>query len=405
MFGDKTPVRMQLRADKGLLHEEGACLPLRSRHGQCRACEAACPVQAIKVSLSSVELGNDCVGCGRCTAACPTEALSLPELAFLASPVNATDAKSSERASPEQQHLTLECRKVTAPLRAPGSQMVPCLGSVRASHLVMLSAAGLEVRLVDRGWCASCELGCHGEAAGHPAQEAVDLATMWLQAVDETAKPPRVVFDPLPMEHRPHQLPAAPAVESKVDRRSFFRQALERPAGRLPVAPTPMGGDGRAAYPADRRQPSPDRERLLTGLSTLTEQTGKTLPPELFPALQVDASCCDQRLCVALCPTAALKVRDSGLGAHLQFSSEACIACGTCTRACPAGAIHLTATGGKRGVQTAFSHVRRACASCGDSYTPSEAQTDGLAPSLCPSCAKSQRFMDDARKQLFGGLN
>jgi len=97
-------------------------------------------------------------------------------------------------------------------------------------------------------------------------------------------------------------------------------------------------------------------------------------------------------------------VRDEGQGALLQFSSERCIDCGTCVRTCPTGAIQMQAIGGQPGVQTVFAHTRRACVSCGDAYTPDAAQLESEAPSLCPSCAKSQRFMDDARKQLFGGM-
>ncbi|MBA4267769.1 MAG: hypothetical protein C0453_22065, partial [Comamonadaceae bacterium] len=329
MPGDKLPVRVMLRTDKPLMHEEGACLPSRSRHGQCRACASACPVQALEVSLADVKLGDACTGCGQCTAACPTEALSLPELAFLSPAAPEAQAGGTFPAQPAVP-VILECRKVPADLRAPASQEVPCLGAVRASHLVALSAAGSAVQLMDRGWCETCDMGCHGEAPHHPAQAALDLATLWLEAVDAAAAAPQLVREPLPAERCPQLLPPAPKSAEKLDRRSFFRQALERPAGRSTAISTPMGGDGKAAYPADRRQASPDRQRLLAVLGALAEHSGNELPSELYPQMHVNATCCDQRLCVALCPTAALTVCDNGIGAHLQFSSERCIACGTC---------------------------------------------------------------------------
>lgn len=397
MFGDKTPMRSPLRADRTLLHEEGACLPLRSRHGQCRACANACPVQALDVSLARVSLGDACTGCGQCTAACPTEALSLPEMADVVAPVTADPG-------PTQQPIRLECRKVPKALRAPGSQEWPCLGAVRASHLVALSAGGRTVQLMDRGWCTACDMGCRGEPQRHPAHSALEVAALWLDAVGSGSTAPTLVRAELSLEQCPTVLPAPTQPVEKLDRRRFFRQALERPAGRTPATPMPMGGDGKAAYPADRRAPSPDRERLLTALGVLVERAGQALPTELFPQMHVNPSCCDQRLCVALCPTAALTVRDEGQGALLQFSSERCIDCGTCVRTCPTGAIQMQAIGGQPGVQTVFAHTRRACVSCGDAYTPDAAQLESEAPSLCPSCAKSQRFMDDARKQLFGGM-
>lgn len=396
MFRDKTPARTVLRADRTLLHEEGACLPLRSRHGQCRACATACPVQALEVSLASVSLGDGCTGCGQCTAACPTEALSLPEMAQLTAPI------ACDPALPESP-IRLECRKVPEALRAPDSQEWSCLGAVRASHLVALGAGGREVHLIDRGWCETCDMGCRSEPQRHPAQSALELSVLWIEAVDGRATVPTLVREELPLELCPSALPAAAAPAEKLDRRSFFRQAMERPAGRS-VA-TPMGGDGKAAYPADRRSPSPDRERLLSALGVLAERSGQALPTELFPQMQVNASCCDQRLCVALCPTAALTVRTEGQGAHLMFSSDRCIDCGTCIRSCPTSAIQMQSVGGQPGLHTMTSHVRQPCSACSDIYSPTAAQLESEAPGLCPSCTKSQRFMDDARKQLFGGLN
>lgn len=392
-------MRLPLRADRTLLHEEGACLPLRSRHGQCGACAAACPVQALEVSVAQVSLSDACTGCGQCTAACPTEALSLPELANL-------NVISDAEPSQQPQPLVLECRKVPDALCAPGSEQVPCMGAVRASHLVAWSAQGRQVRLMDRGWCQACDMGSRADGKPHPAQASLELAGLLLQAVDCSAHLPVLVREELPLTQCPSALPPVIQPAEKLGRRSFFRQALERPAGRTgSTTPTPMGGNGKAAYPADRRQPSPDRARLLGAMGVLAERSGHDLPAELYPQMQVSDSCCDQRLCVALCPTAALTVRDEGAHADLLFSSDRCIDCGTCVRACPTGAIQMQSVGGQPGVHTVFSVVRQPCTACGDIYTPNSDQLESEAPSLCPSCTKSQRFMDDARKQLFGGLN
>ena len=405
-IGDITPQRAALRSDRSLMHEEGACLPLRSRHGQCRACAQACPVQALEVSLHALTLGDTCTACGLCTAACPTEALFLPELAVLSNAPNTKNPSVAPvRGRGEAPALRIECRKVPVQRRQTGSLEVPCLGAVRASHLLARVASGIRIQVVDRGWCEGCETGSGTCGANHPAAVALEVASMWLEAAGSDLVP-TMVLEPLPLAERPHALPSAQAAPPQLDRRRFFREALERPAGRGTAAPaTPMGGDGKAAYPADRRQASPDRQRLLAAVTALSETAGQAVPAELFPQMQVNADCCDQRLCVALCPTSALSVSDNGLGAHLQFSSERCISCSTCVRACPEGAIQMEPVGGRLGVQTVFSHTRRACATCGDTYTPSRAQLDAAAPSLCPACSKSRHFMDDARRQLFGQLN
>jgi Fe-S-cluster-containing hydrogenase component 2 len=401
MTGDMTPFRALLRHDKTLTHNEGACLPLRSRHGQCRACADQCPVQALEVTLAEVRLSEACTGCGQCTAVCPTEALSLPEMDAFAK-LQFTSEHLSKR--PTEKPIRLECRKVPQGLRAPGSLELPCLGALRASHLLALTASGHHVEIVDRGWCHACSMNRKHEEVlpGHPAKGALDMAQLWLEAAQQEAHQPRLLLQPLPLEQCPEDLPASPKQEEKLDRRRFFRQALDRPAGR--ASALPMGGDGKAAYPADQRQPSPDRERLLASMVVLTELSEQALPAELFPQMHVSSNCCDHRLCVALCPTAALSVHDNGMGAHLSFSSDRCIDCGTCIRACPDGAIQMQSTGGQRGAQTVYSHARMKCTACADTFTPTAAQTEGEAPLLCMSCAKSQRFMDDARRQLFGNL-
>ena len=403
--GDIHPTRWRLRADRPLTHEEGACLPLRSRHGQCQACAQACPVGALSVSLREVSLSDACTGCGLCTAVCPTEALVLPEMGGLLQAFVAAGPAQPEAIQPARPPVRrIECRLVPASLRQEDTMEVPCLGALRASHLVAQAAAGVQTELVDRGWCLGCPVSCLADDAPHPARPAADEATAWLESVG-SALLPRLVTEPLPLDERPTALPGAAPEPPRLDRRRFFREALERPAGRSTAQPTPMGGDGKAAYPVDRRQPSPDRQRLLAALAVVAERHDAELPAELYPVLSTDERCCDQRLCVALCPTAALSVHDNGVGAHLRFDSERCIACGTCVRSCPEGALHLAPTGGRRGSLTLVSHHRRSCPTCGDSFSPTAQQVSDDNTALCPACSKSQRFMDDARRQLFGQLN
>ena len=376
-----------LRDGLPLRHAEGACLPLRSRHGQCSACAQACPVGALQVSLAGLELSDACTGCGRCTAACPTQALTLPELAAL-----------DERAQtqPGAQPLRIECRKAEglSPTKSATTLVVPCLGSVTAGHLMALHAAGHEVHLINRGWCLQCEAGASLDC---PAQAALETAALWLGSVGAPDIPlPRWVDELQPLQAMPTAIPPAPEAAAPLSRRSFFREAMQRPAGRNCDKASPMGSDGRALYPAEQRRPSPERQRQYQALHTETMRQGQEVPTEFFPALTVDARCCDQQLCVAVCPTAALRASQNAEGSTLTLDPVRCIACGTCARACPQGAISLQAHGGQAQVQTLIHHPQRACQACSDTYTPG-ADDAGL----CPSCEKSRRFMNDARR-LFG---
>jgi Fe-S-cluster-containing hydrogenase component 2 len=391
---ETAPIRLRLHADFPLLHEEGACLPLRSLHGQCRACADACPAQALVVSVAGVELSDACTGCGRCTAACPTQALSLPELAVFDGPVPAAPATAEVR---------IECRKVPAEAQRGDTLVVPCLGALTTGHLLARAAAGFAVKVVDRGWCDGCSSACGSGADANPARAAVDAAAAWLDAVGSPLRP-TVVDAPLATRLRPVAIPPAAAEAPALDRRRFFRAAIERPTGRHRNA-EPMGGDGRAAYPAEARHASLERERQREALEALARQHDTAVPAEFYPRLHADARCCDRRMCVALCPTAALTVADDGAASHLQLHSDRCIACGTCVRACPESALALAAHGGSAGLQTLASHPRVACPDCGDRFTPSAEQIEAGGRALCPACTKSRRFMTDARRQLFGALN
>ncbi len=404
--GDK-PRRGALRADRALMHEEGACLPLRSKHGQCRACAQACPTQALQVSLAVVELSEACIGCGQCVAACPTEALMLPGLQSVFD-VRAHRDPSLPDEPPAERPIRVECRKVPPDRLAPGTLVLPCTGALTTGVVLAHEAQGQGLQLVDRGWCQGCEANGRSDAAGHPAQAALETARLWLSAMDVPSHS-AIAIEPLPLALRPTTIPEPEAVEPGIGRRSFFRAALERPAGRDRAKPIPMGGDGRAAYPASERRAAPERTRVLQAMRRLAEQAEREVPAEVFATIYVSGDCCDRRMCVALCPTAALTVADNGIGAHLQFDAQRCISCGVCERACPEGALQFTPHGGRSGVHTLISHHRRSCRSCGERYTPHQLAdpSDGSseAPSLCPSCKKSQSFMDDARRQLFGSLN
>lgn len=393
--GDKPPQRLRLRSDFPLAHEEGACLPLRSTYGQCRACAEACPARALTVSVAGVGLSDACTGCGQCAAACPTQALALPELATLDAPVPPVT---------EPVELRIECRKVSGQAHRGETLVVPCLGALTPGHLMARAAAGIDVALVDRGWCAGCESNCANGVPAQPARKALDVAALWLEAAGSTRRP-AIVEAPLPLSLRLEAIPPAPEEAPAIDRRHFFRAAIEKPAGRRRADATPMGGDGRAAYPADARRASPERERQRNALLRLTEELGSEMPAEFYPQLHADPRCCDRRMCVALCPTGALNVADDGAASHLQWSSDRCIACGTCVRACPESALVLTPHGGSPGLHTLASHLRARCPECSDTFTPTADQLSANAPAICPTCAKSRRFMDDARRQLFGALN
>lgn len=378
---------LALRDDARLRLDEGACLPLRSHFGQCRACESACPVHVISVSVERVTVADGCTSCGRCVAACPNEALQLDGFESLATVPAGYGT------------VELECAKVPGNLRSAESITVPCLGGISAGQIAELNERAGErgLILIDRGWCGLCTAGC---GTAHPAQAAVETVSLWLGTIwgrdGSGPAAPRIIDRHLPQSLMPAEIPLAePAHDPSpaLTRRQFFRTLAENPAGR---PRTPMGGNGRAAYPASMRRESPERRRLLNALAAAAQRRQTQVPAEFYPRITNDGACADHRVCTAACPTGALKVVATDGAATLTFSAAACIACGACTRACPEGALSLDAHGGDPTPIVIALHEQQVCSLCGDVFSPKAGET------TCLTCTKSRRFIGDAMSQLFG---
>lgn len=381
------PVRELLREGSALRLDEAACLPLRSRHGQCRACESACPKGVLKVSIDAVELSEGCIECGRCAAACPNDALALPGFDL-----------ADEAAIREGRPLEIECDRVPAERLSPGAQRVRCLGGLSTGAILALGerAGARGLALIDRGACGDCEAGCAGR---HPADAALSSARMWLESVgchgDELPRLERRVLPAsalLPLARSREEAEAPP-----LTRRQFFKAAVDKPAGRDRPAPMPMGSSGRAAFPASGRRPSRERTRQIAALDSAARRHDTVIPAEFYPRVHATGACVDHRICTAICPTGALKVEEAAEGSSLGFSGEACIGCLACIRACPEGALGFEAHGGERTRVELARHQQASCAECGDVFTPRDA-----GETLCMSCRKSHRFMRDAMERLYG---
>jgi ferredoxin len=376
-----------LNAAARLRLDEGACLPLRSDFGRCRACASACPVKVLDVSVEQVRLADGCLHCGRCVAACPNEALHLDGFEIADLPAGLMP-------------LPVECAKVPAAALASGGIRVPCLGGLSPGRLAALHEAAGErgIELIDRGWCAGCSAG-GGER--HPAAAALDKVALWLEAVDDPRPAPRLRLEPLPADRMPPEIPLPPLPADEgpaLSRRQFFRTLATDPVGRDRKTST-MGSNGRAAFPASQRRESPERRRLLDALDAAASRGKATLPAEFFSRLSVIGVCADHRVCTAACPTGALKVVATEGAASLTFSSTACIGCGACARSCPEGALAHETHGGERAPTALVQHTQRQCSTCGDVFTPRAAEA------VCLACSKTQRFVGDAMTQLYGARN
>jgi Fe-S-cluster-containing hydrogenase component 2 len=376
-----------LHPGRGLRFLDGACLRLRSRWSNCDACVAACPVDAIRIDPTQTRVTDACTGCGRCAGACPTHALESPGFR-----VSVPTAPSGERRA-----VTIDCWKVPRDAAEPHAVRVPCLGGLRTSDLLALCAAAAPraVRLLDRGWCAGCTSG----GARHPAESSLAEARALLAEVGLAPQMlPAIESRPLPARAMPADIPR-PDETASVSRRAFVRHLLGRAAA---VVDTTTSTDGSGAavprFVAHAARPRTERSRVLDALRAVAQRAGSRLPARLFASAEAPGDCRDHNVCVAQCPTGALKRYEDDHTAGVRFDPDDCIECGLCAAACPEHAITIRA-GARRtppaGPETVTRHRLAACWGCGTRYAPREQER------YCAACERSRDFAASAFRELF----
>lgn len=285
-------------------------------------------------------------------AVCPTEAIAVPD----AIPSPAAD---------------IECVRVGARDRAEGASQAACLGALsEAALLEAVAALEGDVRLIDRGWCASCPAG--GDPA--PWAAAVEAANSTLAPLSQHRV--RVVTRPTP-ERRAASLP-----ERLEDRGAARRGLFRRLTADAPPA-TPRRARGPIApRAAQRRHAAIERLARQAAPARLARQA--EVPASLFPDVAISDACRNSRVCAAACPTGALSLASEAGG--IDFAAGACIGCGACESACPEGALTLSAqgTGSLPDRPVALRRVDTAiCRRCGSRFAPQAGEDS------CHPCARS----------------
>ncbi|OGS99565.1 MAG: hypothetical protein A3F73_03010 [Gallionellales bacterium RIFCSPLOWO2_12_FULL_59_22] len=384
----------KLREERPLGLREDACLVLRApRYATCRACETACPVQAIKVGEITFELGDACIDCGRCAAACPMGALGLP--GFVVPEVKPVQGELSS-AKP----VPVECWKVPAESSLPDAVRVPCTGGLSTGRLVELAAAAGDrpVQIWDRGWCAACRAGGGPE---HPVSGALEAARGLLAGAGvRPEKLPGIAFMPLPAQLMPAEIPSSTSQQT-LSRRGFFSAFMRETTAAIDqVRPLAPKSEIRRKRGFERTpMPSRERERLLLGLSILGKSTDKPPPSEAFYRVQISQACRSHNICVGICPTGALDIYEEDAQNGVVFDSYLCIGCGQCVTVCPESAIELSPNGNDLMTIGQLRLTRfgvQDCPVCGQTFT-AQGGSD-----CCPQCAKRRQLASSAFASLFG---
>ncbi|MFZ2300331.1 MAG: 4Fe-4S binding protein [Gallionella sp.] len=378
-----------LREDHPLGLLEDACLPLRTpRYATCRACEIVCPVKAIHIGETALQLDESCVRCGRCAAACPMGALALPGFSVPDVP--------QERTSP----LSVDCWKVPEKRSPEGSVRVPCLGGLSTGRILELvtMAGAHSLELLDRGWCLKCKA---GSSLDHPVHASLEQAKSLLDAAGlATGRLPMLRSVHLSDDLMPIDIPE-PVTETRMSRRAFFSALTSKTVATIdkvkPLVPELEARQRRGFEKAPVS--SRERERMLRGMELICKSAGATSPHKLFFRVAISDACNNHQLCASICPTGALAVFEQGDRTELTFDTRLCIGCNECYSICSSKALSVL----PNGYNVLPDHPIRltsfgenTCPECNQTYT------DKTGENLCPQCQKRHHLANSAFQSLFG---
>ncbi len=389
---DDVPIKLEyrpLREDRPLGLLEDACLPLRApRYATCRACEIVCPVKAIHIGETALQLDESCVRCGRCAAACPMGALALPGFSVADVP--------QEKNTP----LSIDCWKVPKKFSPEGSVRVPCLGGLSTGRILeLVTMAGAHpLELLDRGWCSKCSA---GSSTNHPTQANLEQAVALLEAAGlATDQMPILLSVHLPVSLLPIDIPE-PVTETGMSRRAFFSALTSKAVTTIDkVKPLASALEARQRRGFEREPvPSRERERLLRGVELICKSAGVTPPHKLFFRVAISDACSNHQLCASTCPTGALAVFEQGGRAEIIFDTRLCIGCNECHSICPSGALNVLPNGYDVLPEHPIhltSFTESFCIECGQAYTEKNDEN------FCQQCRKHRQLASSAFQSLFG---
>ena len=324
------------------------CLNFNYKSTDCRLCRDICPQKCWRED-GGMEAGR-CDSCGLCVAICPSDAIAVE--GYTQQAWQEMTAEASIRP------LALGCRKYNCGNWA-------CLGFLTAPDLIALSWQSRDLLpqklLIYHSRCAECR-----PAVAEHLQREIIKANDFLDRLGggtiSTA----------------HGEMAGSGRVNTVDRRAFFQSLFT--AGASAARNVLWPEDAFVRLPRNEW-----RANCLRGRNHPALQ-GKQ---SLFATLVAEKNCVACGLCAKICPTAAIREKETPDALTLFFEPLACSQCGLCIQHCPENCLRIVEEGPAEEYILICKDYPR-CIECGQTFKPAGKQES------CIECLLK------GRRQIFG---